>query len=99
MFGLPIVLNPALAIPFVVAPIVTTFVTYFAFVSNLVPGMAYPLAAVWTVPSIFSAVIATASIRGAVLVVVNFLIYLGIYYPFFKAYERKLVLEEGQTEA
>lgn len=99
LFGLPIVLNPALAIPFVVAPIVTTFVTYFAFVSNLVPGMAYPLAAVWTVPSIFSAVIATASIRGAVLVVVNFLIYLGIYYPFFKAYERKLVLEEGQTEA
>ncbi|MDA9460427.1 PTS system, cellobiose-specific IIC component [Enterococcus mundtii 3F] len=94
LFGLPIVLNPALAIPFALAPIVTTFVTYFAFILNIVPGMGYPLAAVWTVPSIFSAVIATASIRGAILVLVNFLIYLGIYYPFFKAYERKLVIEE-----
>ena len=58
--------------------------------------MAYPLAAVWTVPSVFAAVIATASIRGAVLVVVNFFVYLGIYYPFFKAYERKLVTQEGE---
>lgn len=96
LFGLPIVLNPALAIPFVIAPIITTFITYFAFVSGIVPGMAYPLAAVWTLPSIFSAVIATASLRGAALVAVNFLVYLGIYYPFFKAYERKLVREEGE---
>ncbi|MEQ7215309.1 PTS transporter subunit EIIC [Enterococcus asini] len=96
LFGLPIVLNPALAIPFAIAPLVNTFITYFAFTSGIVPGMAYPLAAVWTVPSVFAAVIATASIRGAVLVVVNFFVYLGIYYPFFKAYERKLVTQEGE---
>ncbi|WP_321384573.1 PTS transporter subunit EIIC [uncultured Enterococcus sp.] len=49
LFGLPIVLNPALAIPFVLAPVVCTFITYFAFTTGIVPGMGYPLAAVWTV--------------------------------------------------
>jgi PTS system cellobiose-specific IIC component len=93
----PIVLNPILALPFLVAPIVCTFVTYFAFVSGIVPGMGYPLAAVWTVPSIFSAVIATTSIRSAVLVVVNFVIYFVIYYPFFKTFEKKQLLEEGSV--
>lgn len=98
LFGLPIVLNPALAIPFVLSPLVTTFLTYFAFTSGLVPGMGYPLAAVWTVPSVFAAVIATASVKGAILVLVNFTVYIGIYYPFFKAYERKLVAQEGEEE-
>ncbi|SKA09337.1 PTS system, cellobiose-specific IIC component [Pilibacter termitis] len=97
LFGVPIVLNPILALPFLVAPIVCTFVTYFAFVSGIVPGMGYPLAAVWTVPSIFSAVIATTSIRSAVLVVVNFVIYFVIYYPFFKTFEKKQLLEEGSV--
>lgn len=99
LFGLPIVLNPALAIPFVLSPIVCTFVTYFAFTSGIVPGIGYPLAAVWTVPGIFAGVLATASIRGGILVLVNFLIYGAIYYPFFKAYERKLVAEETGQEA
>ncbi len=94
LFGLPIVLNATLAIPFFLAPIVCTFVTYFAFTTGIVPGMAYPLAAVWTVPSVFSAAIATASIRGSMLFVVNFLIYGAIYYPFFKNYEQKLVAQE-----
>ncbi|MBP1045606.1 PTS sugar transporter subunit IIC [Enterococcus sp. BWM-S5] len=94
LFGLPIVLNPALAIPFVLAPVVCTFITYFAFTTGIVPGMGYPLAAVWTVPGVFAGVIATASIRGGLLVVFNFLVYLVIYYPFFKTYERKMVQQE-----
>lgn len=94
LFGLPIVLNPTLAIPFFLAPIVGTIVTYFAFTTGIVPGMAHPLAAVWTVPSVFAGAIATASMRGAILVIVNFLIYGAIYYPFFKSYERKMVEQE-----
>lgn len=94
LFGLPIVLNPILGIPFLIAPVINTFITYFAFTSGLVPGMGYPLAAVWTVPSIFSAVIATASLKASVLVMLNFITSMIIYYPFYKVYERKLVLEE-----
>ncbi len=98
LFGLPIVLNPLLAIPFIVGPIICTIVTYFAFVTGIVPGMGAPTAAVWTLPSIFSAVVATSSIRAAILVVVNFTIYAVVYYPFFKMYERKMVAQEAADE-
>ena len=93
LFGLPIVLNPALAIPFFIAPIITVLVTYLAFSTGIIPGMAYPLAVEWTVPSIFGSVILTTSLKALVLVIINFLISLGIYYPFFKAYESKLIKE------
>jgi PTS system cellobiose-specific IIC component len=95
LFGLPIVLNPALAIPFFVAPVISVFVTYFAFATGIVPGMAYPLAVQWTVPSIFGSVLLTTSIRAAFLVLVNLGIQLAVYFPFFKAYERKLIREES----
>lgn len=93
LFGLPIVLNPALAIPFFIAPIITVLVTYLAFSTGIIPGMAYPLAVEWTVPSIFGSVILTTSLKALVIVIINFLISLGIYYPFFKAYESKLIKE------
>lgn len=96
LFGLPIVLNPALAIPFVIAPVVNTIFTYLAFTTNLVPGMAYPLAAVWTIPSVFSSVIATTSIKAAILIIVNFLVSFAIYYPFYKIYDKKLVASENE---
>lgn len=64
LFGLPIVLNPVWAIPAIVGPIICTFVTYFAFSTGIVPGMGAPTAAIWTLPSIFSAVISTSSIKA-----------------------------------
>ena len=51
IFGLPIVLNPILIIPFTIAPLVAVFITYFAFTTGIVPGMGYPLAAVWNLPA------------------------------------------------
>ena len=94
LFGLPIVLNPILAIPFILGPVVCTIITYFAFSTGLVPGMGAPTAAVWTLPSLFAGVIATSSARAAILVIVNFVVYGVIYYPFFKMYERKMMKQE-----
>lgn len=94
IFGLPIVLNPILIIPFTLGPIICTIVTYLAFWTGIVPGMAYPSAAIWTLPSVFAAAVATTSIKAAVLVIVNFIIYAAVYYPFFKIYEKKMVLQE-----
>ena len=39
IFGAPIVLNPILGIPFILAPLVTTTISYFATTSHLVPMM------------------------------------------------------------
>lgn len=98
IFGLPIVLNPILIIPFFMGPVICCITTYIAFTTGLVPGMGYPFAAVWNLPSIFAGVLCTVSWRGAALVVVNFIIMAVVYYPFFKIYEKKCLSDEtGST--
>ena len=94
LFGLPIVLNPIMIIPFILGPVICTFVTFSAFYFGIVPGMGYPLAAVWTMPAVLAGVVATASISGGILVLVNMLIYGAVYYPFFKILEKRAVLVE-----
>ena len=54
LFGLPIVMNPILIIPFILAPLITVIVTYLAMYSGLVArvtGVALP----WTTPPFISA--------------------------------------------
>ncbi|WP_027340767.1 PTS sugar transporter subunit IIC [Halonatronum saccharophilum] len=97
IFGAPIMLNPILAIPFILGPIITGILTYFAMYFNLVarPSILAP----WTLPAPIGAYLATGGdFRAVILVLVNFAIMAAIYYPFFKAYEKKLVAEE-QGEA
>ncbi len=97
IFGLPIVLNPILIIPFTIAPLVAVFITYFAFTSGIVPGMGYPLAAVWNLPAPIAGFVSTASFAGAALVLVNFTVMGIIWYPFFKVYEKRMI-EAEETE-
>lgn len=92
IFGAPIVLNPILAIPFIVGPSIAATTTYIAMKLNLVKRVS--VMAPWTLPSPIKAVIATNDWRAAVLSILNFLILMAIYYPFFKAYEKKLLEEE-----
>jgi len=94
VFGTPIVLNPILAIPFILGPVVTAILTYLAMAANLV-GRPYILAP-WTLPAPIGAYLATGGDwRAAVLVLINIAITTLIYFPFFKLYERKLLEEES----
>ncbi|AMC94660.1 PTS cellbiose transporter subunit IIC [Erysipelothrix larvae] len=94
LFGVPIVLNPTLLVPFVGSMVVTVIVTYVAFYTGIVPGMGNPLAAEWTVPSLIAGAIVTSSWKGSALVVVNFILSYFIYLPFFKVYEKQLLAQE-----
>ena len=86
IFGTPIVMNPILGIPFIVAPLITTTLSYFLTVANIIPMMAARLA--FAIPAPIAAWMSTNwSFSAAVLVIVNFLITMAIYYPFFKVYE------------
>ena len=88
IFGAPIVMNPILAIPFMVAPLVTTTLSYFVTRAGFIPLMMARLP--FTVPAPIAAIISTNwSVGAGVLVMVNFGISLLIYYPFFKRYERE----------
>lgn len=93
IFGLPIVLNPIIAIPWIVAPIIATTVAYLAMASGLVPlttGIAVP----WTTPVLINGILATNSIRGGLLQIVQMAIIFIVWMPFLKALDKRNYMQE-----
>lgn len=97
IFGLPIVLNPYFAVPFIVTPMVTGALTYFAMALHLVSRT---IALVpWTLPGPIGAYMATGfDWRAAVLSIINIIISIAIYYPFFKVWDKKQLEKEKQSK-
>lgn len=95
IFGMPIVLNPTLIIPFVIVPLVTATLSYFATVLGFV-NPTYIMVP-WTLPAPIGAYLATGGDwRAIILVLVNIAISFMIYLPFFKMYEQKLMQQENE---
>lgn len=97
IFGFPIVLNPMMMIPFVLANVTVGVVTYVAIWSGLVPyinGVNLP----YTIPAIISGFM-LCGWRGALLQVVLLLITGLIYYPFFKAQDKQAYLQEQEQKS
>ncbi len=97
IFGMPIMLNPILAIPFIITPLVTGTIGYFATVMGFAAKAVVYIP--WPTPPIISAWLATAGDLGAVVtqlicIVVSILIYL----PFVKI-SNKQQLVSYDTEA
>ncbi|MFT8352479.1 PTS sugar transporter subunit IIC [Clostridium saccharoperbutylacetonicum] len=81
-FGTPIVMNPFMAIPFIISPMITSLITYLSISTGLVPlftGVMLP----WTTPPIISGFI-LGGWRTALLQIVIMAISFFIYLPFFK---------------
>jgi PTS system cellobiose-specific IIC component len=96
IFGAPLVMNPILAIPFILSPVVAAIVAYGATAAGFVSKVS--IIAPWTLPAPIGAYVATGGDwRAAVLVIVNIILTAIIYYPFFKAYEKKMIQEEHST--
>lgn len=92
IFGLPIIYNPALAIPFMLAPIASATVYYFAMKLNLVNAVIAQVP--WPTPVGIGAFLGTADWRAIILSLLCALTAFLIYYPFVRAYDKKLVAEE-----
>lgn len=86
MFGLPVVWNPTLFIPFIIVPLVNMLVAYAAMATGLVPPTIVDVS--WTTPPIVGGYVATGSIAGALLQLVNLAIGVALYLPFLRRYER-----------
>ncbi|PLR32874.1 PTS sugar transporter subunit IIC, partial [Chimaeribacter californicus] len=88
IFGMPIMLNPILAIPFIITPLVTGTIGYFA-TSLGFAGRAVVMVP-WTTPPVINAWLSTAGSMGAV---VTQLVCIGvsvmIYLPFVKVASRR----------
>ena len=95
MFGLPVVLNITLLLPFILAPMVNALIAYTAMASGLVP-ITY-VAASWTMPPIISGFLATGSIMGSLLQVVIIIVDILLYLPFYSTLE-KTFLKDEQAE-
>ncbi|EOQ51285.1 TPA: PTS transporter subunit EIIC [Citrobacter braakii] len=96
IFGLPIVLNPLMLIPFIITPMVLCTVTYVVIAFGWVPptsGISIP----WTTP-IFISGFLTTGISGIVLQAVNLVIATAIYTPFVKILDKQYLHEESQSE-
>lgn len=92
MFGVPVVLNFALLIPFILAPAVNAIVAYIAMATGLVPLTR--VVASWTMPPIISGFLTTGSINGSILQIVLIILDILIYLPFFLALEKRFKAQE-----
>lgn len=93
IFGLPVVLNPVIAVPFIFVPMINIIISWVTMNIGLVPitnGVIMP----WTTPPIISGFLSSGW-QGAVLQI--FLIALGIilYLPFVRAMDKTYVIEEN----
>lgn len=95
VFGLPIVLNPMMLIPFVLVPTINIIISYASMAAGLVPytsGVAVP----WTMPVIVSGFLSTGW-RGALLQGLLLILGVILYYPFIRILDRQYLKEELES--
>lgn len=99
VFGLPIVLNPFLMIPFILSPLAIFTISYFGMYLNIFPrmvGVSIP----WTTPYLISGYLATGGRFGGVLLqIVNFVVAFIIWLPFIRSWDKKNVAMEQAEQA
>lgn len=96
IFGLPIVLNPVMIVPFVMVPTVNIVISYFAMATGVVPicsGINIP----WTTPLFISGLLATNWV-GALLQVALLILGVFLYMPFIKILDKQYLKEEYEAK-
>ncbi|MGF2143606.1 PTS sugar transporter subunit IIC [Vagococcus fluvialis] len=96
IFGLPIILNPIMAIPFILVPQINLVLSTFATKMGIIPyttGVALP----WTIPIGFSGYLSTGSFVAALWQFALLALGCLIYYPFIKTLDKQYLLDESQT--
>ena len=93
IFGGPIVLNPILAIPFVLMPCISIGLGYLVQTMGLV-SMGYIIDPSFT-PFFAQGFLSALDLRNVIFMFVLIAISVAVYYPFFKIYEKSLIEKEG----
>ncbi len=100
IFGLPIMLNPVYAIPFIITPPLLAAQTYFlTWLGVLSPVV---IMVPWTTPPILISFLATLDPMAFIVASLNFLVAFAVYTPFAiidsRTQVKKSALAEGITE-
>lgn len=93
IFGVPLIYNPYLAIPFFVAPMVSASIAYIAIKLEIIRPIIANMP--WPTPIGFGAFISTGGDwKAAVCAIIGAAVSFIIYLPFAKSYDKRLVKEE-----
>ena len=98
LFGMPIILNPIMLIPFNIIPLVFVTTQYVAMTIGLVSrplGVAFP----WPTPAIISGFLTVGDMSGAIIQIVNLILGALIYLPFLRILDKASKYEEDAVEA
>lgn len=93
IFGLPIIYNPALAIPFMTAPIVSMSIYYLAMKLNVINAIIAQVP--WPTPVGIGAFLGTADVKAIPLAIICAVAAFLVYWPFIRRYDNQLLKEEG----
>ena len=95
LFGIPIVMNPMIAVPFVGMPIISCVIQYFALYTGICP--LYGATQVpWTCPPIISGFL-VGGWRSALLQLVIFIVSFFVYLPFIRRIDRDNLVAEAKA--
>lgn len=93
IFGLPMVLNPLMMIPFIFVPVVNSIIAYGLMAFQVVgKGI---IETPWTTPAPLGAALGCMDIKAGIMVVGLILLDICLYYPFFKLMEKQKLEEEN----
>lgn len=95
LFGLPIIFNFSLLLPFILTPFVCMGISYLAISIGLVPVPTVPVE--WITPIIVGGYVSTGSIAGSILQLFNIGVGTAIYGFFLRRYERKTTAAAQQN--
>ena len=95
-FGVPIVMNPILAIPFIITPLVSGTIAYFLTAIGFCGKVIFNVP--WTTPPFLNSFIATGSWTGVVTQLICMTAVTLIYIPFFLIYEKEQNKEDLARE-
>lgn len=88
MFGLPIILNPILVIPFILSYVLFAVISGILTLTGFLPIPV--LSIIWVIPAPIKAFLATnGSIRAFVYIIILWILLALIFYPFIKILEKE----------
>lgn len=98
IFGLPIVMNPLMMIPFVLGYMIVAVLAVVLTMTGIIPVPV--LSAPWVMPAPIKTLLATnMSIPAMIYVLVAWVLLAAIFYPFLKAIEKQDLKEEMEAVA
>lgn len=96
IYGFPVVFNPLIMIPFIIGPLISFVIAYFATWAGLVSKIVVYVP--WSMPPVINAWVASGGdFRNVILQVLLITMMVAIYFPFLRAYENSMGVEVEES--